>query len=121
MKTYLKKLTDDEMRVLLSYKQPEEFLEDLEIFKFNEVPDCATLLVEGEISILKNDEAFLVITPGYVLGLKELLKGLPCNLRCQVRKNSKAIKFKKSDFEMTFEQQHPLHPIFHRFLQAGQV
>lgn len=48
--------------------------------------DEALILIEGEMTVLKNDEACISINPGYILGLKQVLQGIPCHLRCKTRK-----------------------------------
>jgi CRP-like cAMP-binding protein len=116
MKTFLKKLTTEEMQVLTSHHTPQSFSDETEIFPTDQVAEGAAILVEGEFQILKNDEACLIMPPGYILGLRQLLNGEPWQLHCRPCQGSKAIVLRKKDVEEAQDQNSPLHSILKKFI-----
>jgi len=45
----------------------------------------AWILTEGYLSVLKNDDPFLLISPGYLIGLNHLITGNPMSLKCRAK------------------------------------
>lgn len=85
------------MLALLSMKGVQVFERETEVMKSDEVPAVALVVVEGEADILKHNEEFLQISPGYVLGLDQLHKNSPSNLNLRAKPNLRAILLSKFD------------------------
>ncbi len=100
MKTYLRKLDAAELRHLTTLRDPKLLDDDAPIFCLGEVTKEVPILVEGQITILKDNEDCLLVTPGYALGLTQLLSNQPCALRCRPR-NAKVILARSADFDET--------------------
>ncbi|HXH30605.1 MAG TPA: hypothetical protein VNJ01_07315 [Bacteriovoracaceae bacterium] len=98
MKTFLRKLTDQELSRLTSLRDPRPLRDDSDIFCIEEILKEVPILVEGYITIMKNNEECLLVTPGYVIGLKQLLSDQPCQLKCRA-KNARAVFASKKDFD----------------------
>ncbi|HXH30742.1 MAG TPA: hypothetical protein VNJ01_08000 [Bacteriovoracaceae bacterium] len=97
MNTYFHKLSNEQLATLKDSENLENLSGDFEIIgKDNKTSGTVPILVEGEILIMKNDEAFLVVTPGYIIGLNPLLKGKRFKLKCRA-KNAKAFFAKIDD------------------------
>ncbi len=90
MNPYLHKLSSEQLRELKNSSELENLSGDFEI-KSHEAAESGKvpILVEGEIIIMKNNEDFLVVTPGYILGLNPFLNGRKFRLKCRA-KNAKA-------------------------------
>lgn len=97
MKKILRKLHEDDLQALKKWKGVQVFEQDMDVLKSNEVPYAAVVIVEGEADVLKRDEEFLQISPGYVLGLEELYENRPASVSLRAKKNLKAIIVSKFD------------------------
>ena len=107
MNTYFHKLSHDQLTELKQSEKLENLSGHFEIAsKENRDSGKVPILVEGEIIIMKNNEDFLVVTPGYIIGLNPLLKGKRFKLKCRA-KNAKAYFAKIDDL---------LHPKENSFL-----
>ncbi len=66
-----------------------------------DISEQAFMLVKGEVIILKNDEPFIKVNPGHILGLEHMMKGLPsCHIKMHA-KNAKIISLKRDQYPVT--------------------
>lgn len=79
MKIHLHKFTNEEIEVLK--KIPSITIYDENSYLSSE--NHATLILEGEVAVLKNEEPVILITPGYMI----------YRLKCKANKSCKVLQF----------------------------
>lgn len=112
MKKLLRKIDLDHLKVLSETKGVQTFENDVDVFKNNEVPSAALIVLEGEADILKKEEEFLQVSPGYALGLNELKERSPSSLHLRAKRNLKAIILSRFDFS----EDSPLCPLLEQLM-----
>lgn len=98
MKKLLRKLNTEDLDTLMKLKGVHTFENDFDLLKFDEVPSAAVIIVDGEADVLKSNEEFLQISPGYAMGLEEVQQSSPARVSLRCKKNLKAIILSKFDF-----------------------
>ena len=98
MKKLLRKLNTEDLDALMRLKGVHTFENDIDVLKCNEVPSAAVVIVDGEADVLKRNEEFLQISPGYAIGLDEVHQSSPARISLRCKKNLKAIILSKFDF-----------------------
>jgi hypothetical protein len=89
------KLDEDHIKILEKKISPVIISEKEEIIHL-QLSQNAWVLTEGHLSVLKNDDPFLLINPGYLIGLNHLITGNPMSLKCQARE-AKLLPLGKED------------------------
>jgi signal-transduction protein with cAMP-binding, CBS, and nucleotidyltransferase domain len=90
----------------LNMAEIEALKEDFELLTFaydfdlvyeNQVPCAGIALIEGQIELIRDSRVEYVVNEGNLLGLSQLLEGLPVKFGCRVKAKSKIILLGKSD------------------------
>ncbi len=89
------KLEERHIKILQETLSPL-FISEREEIVHLQLSQNAWVLAEGHLSILKNDDPFLLINPGYLIGLNHLITGNPLSLKCQAKK-AKLLPLGKKD------------------------
>ena len=98
MKKLLCKLKNEDLDTLMKLKGVHVFENDVDLLKCDEVPSAAVVIIDGEADVMKRNEEFLQISPGYAMGLDELHRSIPARISLRCKKNLKAIIISKFDF-----------------------
>lgn len=111
----LRKLQQDQLEELKEQKGVQTFDREVDVLRGNEIPSAALIVLEGEADILKCNEAFLRVSPGYAIGLDHLWSSEPTMLHLRAKPDLKAIVLSKSDMR----EDSLVFPIIHQLIQAN--
>lgn len=90
------------------------FANDFELVYENQVPCTGIALLEGHIEIFKDSKIISIVDAPNLLGIIQLLGGIPVKYGCRVKAKSKIILLGKSDilnFRKKSSKGHPLHKV----------
>ncbi len=89
-------LTSNELGQLSQELGPVHFSHDFNFSYQKQIPQAGIVLLEGEIQLLKNNRIQETISPGFMLGIKNLLNEIPLKSGLFILKESKVIILNKT-------------------------
>jgi hypothetical protein len=90
-------LTMSEIEILKKDFEVLTFPHDFNLVYEGQIPCAGVTLLEGQIEILKASKIITIIDAPNLLGINQLLSGIPVKYGCCVKANSKIILLGKSD------------------------
>lgn len=97
MNRKMKKLSDQDLRYLISRFEPIQFTNPFDLVYEDQIPITGVILVEGDAILTKKSKPLEKILPGTVLGIHQLLNNVPVKNGCKILGQARVILLQKSE------------------------
>lgn len=112
MKDKVNPILDSEIQILKKEFEVLTFPNDFDLVYEGQVPCTAIALIKGHIEIFKDSKTILSVDAPNLLGVTQLLEGMPVKYGCRVKANSQIILLGKSDIlSFTKRKSSKNHPL----------
>jgi hypothetical protein len=112
MKNHIQQIDLSDLETITNIFGIMTFSNDFDLVYEKQIPNTGIILFQGELSLTKKKSSLIVATPGSILGLQNMLDGIPINFKCSIKKDSSVILLPKSEIIKILKRKHsPLYKI----------
>jgi signal-transduction protein with cAMP-binding, CBS, and nucleotidyltransferase domain len=112
MKNHIQQIDLSDLETITDVFGIMTFSNDFDLVYEKQIPNTGIILLQGELSLTKKKSSLIVVTPGSLLGLQNMLNGIPINFKCSVKKDTSVILLPKSEIMKILKKKNsPLYKI----------
>ena len=97
MKNHIQQIELSDLETITDLFGIMTFSNDFDLVYEKQIPNTGIILFQGELSLTNKKSSLLVVTPGSILGVQNMLEGIPINFKCSIKKDTSVILLPKSE------------------------